>query len=180
MGWISRRFSQPIPQALGAFVFILLAGAVLNPPAPGREWFDQTAPTLLKAENQGNFDRARFLARTTRPDTTVAAHWAGVGPYFAGRDSLDVLGRSDRHIARMHVDRFLAGHSKWDWHYVLETRKPDIIDFESRGLNQHPTFLRDYAALIVGPKSFLFVRKDAADKILDPGLAIVPLTGPTP
>ncbi|MEE3329806.1 MAG: hypothetical protein VX246_02960 [Myxococcota bacterium] len=167
--------SGPAAQAALSVGGLLVIGATLNPQAPAREWFSREAPTLLHAENQGNFDRARFLAKATQPDTTVAAHWAGIGPYFAERESLDVLGRSDKHIARMQVDRFIAGHSKWDWNYVLESRKPDIIDFESRGLRNHPRFRSDYAALVLGPKKFLFVRKDARNKILDPSLGSAPV-----
>ena len=165
----------PATQAALSVGSLLVIGACLNPQAPAREWFNREAPTLLHAENQGNFDRARFLAEATRPNTTVAAHWAGIGPYFAERESLDVLGRSDKHIARMQVDRFIAGHSKWDWNYVLESRKPDIIDFESRGLRNHASFRNDYAALVLGPKKFLFVRKEALNKILDRSLGIAPV-----
>ena len=67
----------------------------------------------------------------------MAVHWAGVGPYFAERRSIDVLGRSDRSIAHLRVDRFVPGHSKWDWDHVLD-RSPDIIDMESRGLASLP------------------------------------------
>ena len=165
----------PATQAALSVGSLLVIGACLNPQAPAREWFNREVPTLLHAENQGNFDRARFLAEATRPNTTVAAHWAGIGPYFAERESLDVLGRSDKHIARMQVDRFIAGHSKWDWNYVLESRKPDIIDFESRGLRNHPRFRSDYAALVLGPAKFLFVRKEALNKILDRSLGIAPV-----
>jgi len=172
----ARALARRAPAAArGAIAAVLPAACVLlaGPTAPAREWFDPSAATLLHRENQGNFDRARFLARATRGDLVVGAHWAGIGPYFAGRETIDMLGRADRTIARMTVDRFVPGHSKWDWDYVLDVARPDLIDFGSRGLRDHPHFRRDYAALIVGPQAVLFVRRESLDKVLDPTLAVV-------
>ena len=86
-----------------------------------------------------------------------------------------MLGRSDRHIARLQVDRFVPGHSKWDWDYVLDVRKPDIFDLESRGLRDHPSFRRDYAVLVAEGQAVMFVRRDAVDKLLDPSARVLPL-----
>jgi len=151
------------------------AGLGLTPAAPAQEWFRRETPTLFHSENQMNWMRARFLARATRPDTRVAVHWAGVGPYFADRPSLDVLGRSDRHIAHSPAHTFEPGHSKWDWDYVLEQQRPDLIDFESRGLRDHPTFRRDYLVLSVGPRATLFLRRDATGQLTDRSLETLPL-----
>jgi len=165
----------PAGTAAAALILAALPGACANPAAPAREWYQLDNPTLFWSENQMNFMRSRFLERATRPDTSIAVHWAGVGPYFADRPSLDILGRADRHIAHREVDRFVPGHSKWDWDYVLDERKPDLIDFESRGLRHHPSFRRDYLVLQVGPSAVLFVRRDAVDKLLDPSLRVLPL-----
>jgi len=153
----------------------LVAGACASSTTAAREWFIPSTPTLYHAENQGNLARARYLERATRSDARIAVHWAGIGPYFANRESIDVLGRSDRHIAHMQVDRFVAGHSKWDWDYVLEVQKPDLIDFDSRDLRNHPLFRRDYLVLRLGPQTHLFVHRDSLDKLLDPTVQIEPL-----
>jgi hypothetical protein len=151
------------------------AGIAANPAQPAREWFRTSTPTLFHLENQMNFLRSRFLERATRSDARIAVHWGGVGPYFADRPSLDILGRSDRHIAHGHSQVFVPGHSKWDWDYVLDLAKPDLIDFESRGLRDHPSFRRDYLVLRVGPSADLFVRRDALEKILDQDVEVLPL-----
>jgi hypothetical protein len=157
------------------FGLCVLAGASLNLPQPAREWFLPETPTLLHQENHMNLMRSRFLQRATSADTRVAVHWAGVGPYFADRPAIDVLGRSDRHIAHSPAHTFEPGHSKWDWDYILDERRPDLIDFESRGLRDHPSFWRDYVVLRVGPSAALFVRRDATAKILDASLVTMPL-----
>jgi hypothetical protein len=169
-------------RAVGVCGLATAAGIAANPGEAAREWFDPRAPTLLHADNQTSFERGRFLARTTRADTTFAVHWAGIGPYFADRRAIDVLGRCDRHIARIEVDRFIPGHSKWEWDYVLDTRAPDIIDLESRNLRRHPSFRRNYVAVVMngtpngeGRLPVLFARRDALDKILDPEVEILPL-----
>jgi hypothetical protein len=159
-----------------ATVSITLGIAILaNPERAGSEWFDPTATPLLHRENTMNFDRATYLRTQTRADTTVAVHWAGVGPYFAERTSIDVLGRSDRHIGHLRVDRFIPGHSKWDWDYVVGELRPDLIDSTSRGLSEHADFLRHYAVARIGPQAQLFVRRDSVDKLLDPDVEVLPL-----
>jgi len=172
--WIAERIGGRAAPGL-ALLLAAAPGAAANPLLPAREWFQPATPTLFYRENQMNFLRSRFLESATRSDASIAVHWAGIGPYFADRTSLDVLGRSDRHIARMQVERFVPGHSKWDWDYVLEIRQPDLIDFESRNLRDHPRFRSDYLVLRVGPTANLFVRRDAGDKLLDPSLQVLPI-----
>ena len=66
----------------------------------------------------------------TTPDATVAVYWAGAIPYFSERQSYDLLGKSDKHIAKQDrnpmAKHFLPGHSKWDYAYTLSFH-PDII-----------------------------------------------------
>jgi hypothetical protein len=165
------------PPVAGAVGLVLAAaiGPAASPPLPAREWYRPSTPTLLHLENQMNFLRSRFLERATYPGTSIAVHWAGVGPYFADRPAVDVLGRADRHIAHGDAKTFVPGHSKWDWDYVLETRRPHLIDFASRGLEQHPAFQRDYLVLRVGPASDLFIRRDAVARIRSEDVEILPL-----
>ena len=66
-------------------------------------------------------------------------------------------------------------NSKWDWDYLLDVQQPDLIDFESRRLREHPSFRRDYVVLQVGPTAHLFLRRSAMDKLTDPELATLPL-----
>jgi len=150
--------------------------ALLASPRLARvEWFDPRAATLLKAVNVQNFRTARFLREHTSPDTSVAVHWAGVTPYFAERPAIDVLGRSDRHIAKLVVERFLPGHSKWDWDYVLAERRPDVFVEVSRGLGDRNDFRAAYFEARSRDGLTFFVRRDARAKLLDPELEIIHL-----
>jgi hypothetical protein len=58
----------------------------------------------------------------------TADFWAGATPYFSELRSIDMLGRSDRVIARRpaSVARGVPGHDKFDFDYVLG-RRPDVI-----------------------------------------------------
>jgi hypothetical protein len=125
--------------------------------------------------NAQSYRSARFLHEITTPDTSVAVHWAGVLPYFAERPAIDVLGRSDRHIARLVVDRFLPGHSKWDWDYVLAERRPDVFVETTRGLGDRDDFRAAYFEARSRDGIAFFVRRDALAKLLDPELEIVHL-----
>jgi arabinofuranosyltransferase len=69
-------------------------------------------------------------ARNILPrDTTIATHSAGQLPYYLDLRTIDLLGKSDRHIATMPqaAKRFRPGHSKWDYDYSIGKLKPDVI-----------------------------------------------------
>jgi hypothetical protein len=84
-----------------------------------------------------------------------------------------VLGKSDRHIARLSVDRFIPGHSKWDWDYILHERKPDVLQGESRGLLERADFRQSYRAARTEGGQWLFVRRGSEAKVRDPGCVYV-------
>ncbi len=70
-----------------------------------------------------------WLAEHYDADTRVATNAAGALPYFSRLPTLDMLGLTDRHIARVAPDRTQwTGHEKGDGAYVL-SREPDIIVF---------------------------------------------------
>jgi hypothetical protein len=87
------------------------------------------------AHNAAQFtDEARYarlgllIAATTAPETRLAVVAAGATPYFSGRPSEDMLGKNDAFIAKLApVGVFSPGHDKWDYHYTLGTRHPDIM-----------------------------------------------------
>ena len=150
-----------------------LAGAVvlavqLNPGPALAEWLVFRKETLFKGENVALTRLGLYLRDRTAPETTVAFHWAGLAAYFAERTAIDVLGKSDRHIARMSVDRFIPGHSKWDWDYVIHDRKPDILLGESRGLLVRADFRQWYRAARTESGQWMFVRRGSEAKVLDP------------
>jgi hypothetical protein len=143
---------------------LVAAGALLavvaSPLTATREWLDPRAPTLLHEQNADNLRFAR----------------AGVPPYFSERPAIDVLGKSDRHIARLAVPRFVPGHSKWDWDYVLQTRRPDLLRAPSRGLGRRPDFRRTYLKVETGDAGLaFFVRRSSLAKLRDPDARLIDL-----
>jgi hypothetical protein len=162
------------PRTVGPTLIVasVAIGLCLTPPAAAREWLDPRTPTLFHAYNAKNYRFARYLRDFTSPETTVAVHWGGVVPYFSGRRAIDVLGKSDRHIARLTVDRFLPGHSKWDWDYVMRERRPEVIDIPSRGLESHPELLERYVLVHAASGLAFFMRRDALELLSDTGVVI--------
>lgn len=70
------------------------------------------------------------------PQARVAVTSAGVLPYFLDRQCIDMLGKNDKRIARMAVQRhrrhgdwprFHAGHMKWDNAYSIGVLRPEVV-----------------------------------------------------
>jgi arabinofuranosyltransferase len=79
---------------------------------------------------------AHLLKAFTNQKARVAVVWAGVVPYFAERECVDMLGKNDRKIAHgpfrplSEPDEMLpfrAGHNKWDYAYSIGQLKPDVV-----------------------------------------------------
>jgi hypothetical protein len=74
----------------------------------------------------------KLLDEVLAPDDWIAATAAGRVPYFARRRCIDMMGLSDRHIARVEASPeamgALEGHLKGDGEYVLD-RRPEVILF---------------------------------------------------
>ena len=87
-------------------------------------------------ENHQEVAEALLLRDATRSDATVAVVRAGTILYFADRYSIDILGKSDRQIAREPVTmssgrgrfvEFRPGHMKFDYAYSIGRLRPDVI-----------------------------------------------------
>ncbi len=98
-------------------------------------WLLQHKP-LYVTENQEMVEIAYLLRRITPRDATVAVVWAGTIPYFADRYSVDLLGKTDKHIAHLLMRRatglqqlvaFHPGHMKYDYGYSIGLLKPDVV-----------------------------------------------------
>lgn len=82
----------------------------------------------LIAEDQDMTRMALRVRDLTTPDATIAVVWAGALPYFSHRDPIDLLGKSDRFIARGKPQvSFYPGHNKWNYAYSLDVEKPDLV-----------------------------------------------------
>ena len=170
------RARLPLAVRRPAFLAVsLVAGFLVNPYPTYRDWFHRGAGTMYRAQNQFNFVRALYFRDATVPSTSVAVHSAGVPIYFSGRRGIDVFGLSDRHIARLQVDHFYPGHSKWDWDYVVGEQKPDIIMGVSHGLYERPDFRAAYYLVTKDSSLQFFVRKDALSKLIDENVQLTDL-----
>jgi arabinofuranosyltransferase len=67
----------------------------------------------------------RFLGKNY-VGKVLATSAAGKIPFFSGLPTIDMLGLTDRYIARLDRHQFAVGHSKFDPDYVL-SRRPDLI-----------------------------------------------------
>lgn len=91
---------------------------------------------LFSASGQEYVRQSLTLLRITTEDATIAMIPAGAIPYFTDRPSIDLFGKCECHIAHVEarigrdlasINDFRPGHIKWDYEYVLEDLKPDVI-----------------------------------------------------
>jgi hypothetical protein len=85
---------------------------------------------LLPANSEiGNIRIALLLKQNTSPSAKVADFWAGQVFYFSERPAIDLLGKSDAHIARLAARPEAAkpGHNKYDFDYSLGTLRTDYV-----------------------------------------------------
>ncbi len=71
-----------------------------------------------------------WMADHTAPDESIAVMGAGAIAFYGQRPTIDMLGLTDRHIARVVVPAMgagTAGHEKRDPDYVLNQRRPTYI-----------------------------------------------------
>jgi arabinofuranosyltransferase len=106
------------------------------------------------------------LHRTAPPDTTVAVIWAGALPYFSRLPAVDILGKSDRVVARMPARNDAPGHNKWDYRYSVGALHPLVIDeifggdpadveyVRSLGFTQGHVGAWFHPSLVLGPQPF--------------------------
>jgi len=98
-------------------------------------------PSIFVIGNQRNTEIGLFVRGITEQDAVVAFVAAGAAPYFSGREAIDILGKSDPHIAHERSPEaetagwtdYRPGHNKWDYHYVLVDLKPDVFVEVFRG-----------------------------------------------
>lgn len=168
----SARWRRAAAIGLGA-----LLGLVASPWGATLDWIQPNAWPMYRDWNLRNYVYARYLRDHTARSTSLAVHWGGVPVYFSERRAIDALGRSDAHIARMQVPRFIPAHSKWDWDYVLRVRRPDVFLEETRGLREEREFLDGYYQVRTLDGLEFFLRRDSVDKLLDRNVVLVDISG---
>ena len=103
-------------------------------------------------ENNSDVREALALRELTTPQASFLVARAGTIPYFSGRVGVDLLGKNDIYIAHQPMRRerggihalfeFRPGHMKYDYHYSVETLRPDLVV----QLWQHQEEVRPYLA----------------------------------
>lgn len=87
------------------------------------------------ADNKANVEIA-LLLQETHQQAKIATVTAGAIHYFAQRTMIDILGKNDIYIAHLPCNipqnrnkyiSFHPGHNKFDFHYSLQTKNPDIV-----------------------------------------------------
>lgn len=99
----------------------------------------------FKKVNIKNITIGLLLKQNTLPTSKVADSWAGSVFYFSERYAIDLLGRSNRHVARLTVTSkgTKPGHNKFDFDYSLGTLKPDFIIAEFKLPVQEDEMLKE-------------------------------------
>jgi len=76
------------------------------------------------------------LQTITLPNAMIATVWAGAPGYYSHRPMIDLLGKSDRFIAKgaPHIrdggpefGPLFPGHNKWNYEYSIGSLRPDVI-----------------------------------------------------
>lgn len=87
---------------------------------------------LHVANNAKHTIAGLWLKEVCPADSLLAAHWAGSTPYFSQLATVDLLGKSDKYIARMSTGattwrNVYPGHDKYDHAYSLGILDPDVV-----------------------------------------------------
>ena len=93
---------------------------------PLGRWAAQNA---AQYEDEARYTRLGLLIQAnTAPDFRIAVAAAGAPPYFAQRPTEDLLGKNDRHVAKLPPRGvFSPGHDKWDYGYSLGERNAQLV-----------------------------------------------------
>ncbi len=117
------------PSARGAPLFALAATLAAcglgSAHLPGRF----TDAQVRRSEGEAANVRIGYLLRlNTERDAKIAHFWAGAAAYFSQRPAIDLLGKCDRHVARLDArpNLMAPGHNKYDLDYSLSL-EPDVL-----------------------------------------------------
>jgi len=88
-----------------------------------------------------------LIDRFTRPESTIAVVAAGNTSYFGRRHAIDLLGKCDRHVARLpaHPNGYI-GHNKYDPEYSLGLHPDLVVPFWTDKLVIDPFAIEQAAA----------------------------------
>jgi len=116
-------------QGVAPRLAVLLAAVMTFGSTSMPGYLDWRRNGIAHAADDAVVSRVGMLVRaTTSPEARIAVVWAGALPYFAQRETIDLLGKNDRRIARMRpVTPFVPGHNKFDYLYSIGELRPDLV-----------------------------------------------------
>lgn len=144
--------------SIAELIFIILCFLVFNTTNDNSLLVLSLAKKPLTVnENQNQVQIARNINSITKKNAKIAVVWSGIIPYFSNRYYIDVLGKSEKVIAReqAHFNNeqqgslrslvsFWPGHNKWDYKYVVSRYKPDIFGQAPFPDDQKKYLLKEY------------------------------------
>jgi len=107
---------------------LLLVGILGANQLAWRSWWVHNAP-YADFDKYWARDGFRYR-RATDPKAVIAFGAAGSPAYFSERPAIDLLGKSDKHIAHMApaTTVFRPGHNKFDPQYSINHLRPDLVE----------------------------------------------------
>ncbi len=125
LAWLHTRLGSQKTVAVAALILTALVWLPSHLLPLGR-WAAQNA---AQYQDEARYTRLGLLIReSTAPDFRIAVAAAGATPYFAQRPTEDLLGKNDRHIAKLAPRGvFSPGHDKWDYSYSLGERNAQLV-----------------------------------------------------
>lgn len=126
------------------------------------------------------------LGEVTEPDARVAIFWAGNLSYYMNRPVVDLLGKSDRFIAKnppvreivsskYNFSDFMPGHNKWNFEYSIGELQPDIVTrnwpdpefFNQLELNKYKEYCIKVTPSKFGDEFPIYVKNNSKNVIYD-------------
>jgi hypothetical protein len=174
-----------IVRAVLALSSALVAAIALRAPAPAGRVAPQVlavaallltlsgVPSLLWVKGNASsvedldWTRLRYgliQAADTNPRASIAVYAAGTMPYVSGRQSVDILGKSDvvvAHGPQMGAE-FPPGHQKWNYQRSFCQLRPDLVA-ELRGTAPADLDLLASCGYAAIPGRHIYVRVDSAN-----------------
>jgi hypothetical protein len=102
-------------------------------------WASWVPSNAAKVADDVAFAKQGLMLRDRLPEgSVIAAAWLGAPAYFSGLPSVDLLGKTDPHVARLPGTLpFRPGHNKMDLAYSVGELRPDLILIDEPQLRQY-------------------------------------------
>jgi hypothetical protein len=104
----------------------------------GPSWIRWVVKNAAYVRDDIAFSKQGQMLRETLPaDAVIAATWLGAPSYFSGLESIDLFGKTDKHVAHLPgMLPFKPGHNKMDLAYSVGRLRPDVVLYDSTQLQQ--------------------------------------------